>query len=228
MFSPTIEHIAKGRRLLQQGDVSNVQHIEAAVGEHESLATGAQLSAELFDVLSRLDLLVRSRASFHHETLYFVEADGRCAELANRDPGCGVGESTRGSEVDIARKRNRQGCDHCVARACHVEDLSGDRWDEFAVALLEREHAFVAERDQDMVEGIPLPEERTHAPRAHLRRSGSIPAIVAASFLFGVTAKAPSYLPQSLPFGSQRTGTPTSRARSRIARQTRGVSTPLP
>ena len=48
-------------------------------------------------------------------------------------PAAALASLTRGNEVDIAGKRNCESCDHRVACACHVENLSRDRRDEFAM-----------------------------------------------------------------------------------------------
>ena len=113
-------------RLLQVADVTGVQEIETAVGHHDTFAVGARVG-DCGEQFRLADHTVTGIVLLAQHAAQVGYGDGRGTELAHHDPGRQVGQCGRLRQRQPRRQPRREGRDHRVTGAGHVENLACPR-----------------------------------------------------------------------------------------------------
>jgi hypothetical protein len=133
-------------RILQEGDVADVEEVEAAIGEDDLLTGGAPRGGADFEVVEGEDFLLRVELNFRHEGgEQLVAVDGDGADLADDNAGGDVGELDGGFDIEAAGGSESESRDDGVAGAGDIKDLAGLRGSDEARAGAEDGDALFAE-----------------------------------------------------------------------------------
>ena len=215
----------KRAAVFEQGDVADVEEVEAAVGEDDGLAGGAPVGdAELdaFEVEDLFGAAERSRAGREERRRARGAAMGDGADFADDDAGGEIGEVDGGFDLEASGEAGGEGGDDGVAGAGDVEDLAGAGGRVIEPVPARRTRTWIPVSLMVTVRN----SKSCSATMALGRRRGvrrvwwaGMPVAAESSPRLGQTVVAPEYLLKSGVLGSTRTGMPQRRAARMTASQ---------